>query len=333
MRKTLLAAAALAAAPLFAQGTGWSVGAFAVIGDQTGNDTVLANTSDANRNPNGFVRLKMDAKVIPGILVNYKTDMGTWGFSFRGGKADAATNAYQANGYMFPNFGNPWNDQWRFSYIWGRQESKTHAVDFTFARELAKTDKSNFEWVIGLREWKFENTLWANGCLDAAGIPCNTQSPTANPYTGNQTVYRERSDSKGIGLTFALRGHYKFTDRVSAASWIRYGMLRGTTDLEVQDEAHYGTVVGARCDNTTRSYCSDLSTDAKRTFMQTEFGARIDFDIWKGLGAFVGYVFANTNDAVTSLDYTISGGYGFGPALRTRTVGHNGFLLGANWKF
>ena len=187
--------------------------------------------------------------------------------------------------------------------------------------------------MVGLREWKMENTIWSNACQnDTSGVSCLAQNPNANPYTNVQDTIRENSDSHGIGLTIGLKGHYKFNNRISAASWARFGMLRGTATLGNQDENWFGTRTTTRCD-TTGSYCTDFSYSTRRTFQQMDFGAKLLINIWSGLDGYAGYTFNTYQDGVTSVDYTSNGGAGLGTAIRTRNVGYDGFLLGLSWKF
>ena len=335
MRKvTLLAGAMLLAAPLFAADTGWFIGLDTTLGSQTGNDVVLANTTDGNRNPNGLVKLSTDSKVTPRLYGGYRMDFGTVALSVSTSKYSGTTTAYDSKGYLLLSFGSPWNDSYRANGVWAKQESKGHAIDLTFSRDIVKTDKSNFEWMLGLREWKLENTVWANACRDIGGVSCLAQSATANPYNNAQNVTRENSDSHGIGLTLGLKGHYKFNDRFSAASWVRFGLLHGTASLSNQDEAYYGAgPQPARCDNTANSYCSDFSYGSKRTFQQIDLGGKLIVNFVAGFDGYIGYTFSSYQDGVTSLDYTINGGYGYGPAIRTRTVGTDGVLLGVSYRF
>ncbi len=340
MRKlNFIAGAMLLAAPIFADGpmSGWFVGLGGALGTQTGNDIVLANTTDANRNPNGIVKLQMDSKpLFPLLFGGYHADFGTITLSGWYNKSTGTTTAYDPKGYLLLSFGSPLNGYVRANGLWARQESKSHAIDLTFSRDIVKTDKSQFEWMLGLREWKLENTLHANACSNAAsGVSCLAQNGTANPYTDLQAVVRENSDSHGFGITIGVKAHYKFNNRFSAASWARFGMLRGSSNLTNQDEGFYGplpTGTGySRCDN-VYSYCNDFSYGAKRIFQQTDIGAKLIVNFVAGFDGFVGYTFSSFQDGVTSLDYS-NGGGGLGPAIRTRNVGYDGVLLGLSYRF
>lgn len=305
MRKSLLAVAALCAAPLFAGETGWFVGAAAGFEKVGNNDQIVAVPLDANGNTNGaLLKLDYGSSVSPVIWAGYKTGMGTFRMTYWGYSEKASLTAQNALGFQTA-FGD--ENQLGDSYanrVDAASELKSHTIDLSFSREMVKTERSNWNWSVGLRHWKTEQT-----------------SDMVNDWVPASGAFDDRviqgSDAKGVGFTAGITGNYHFTEKFHASTSIGFAYLVGSTDSAYWES------------DMTEWYT--VSADTDHAYRQTSLGAKLAWDVWSGLSLAVGYHFKHMDNAVDTIDF---GGYG-GNLMRVQSTGvsFNGFTLGANWKF
>lgn len=335
MRKILLAAAGavLLAAPARAGDTkleGWYVAGEAAWLGVDNNDLIVATPSDAAGNPSGeLVGMNLDTSLAYKAAIGFKNaEWGDFSVSFWSYSNDAMVSADSNNGY-YPNFGSPYNNSYFdpstgafesafYNHVDGRVELKSMMLDFVWARPFAKTERSEWEWAVGLRYWNFKQTEWRNGCRYVGG-GCTF----AFPYRFENDM--QSSDARGTGLTLGINGRMNFSERVWASSSLKFAYLGGRVNAR-----HQVTNYWPYPDPSTY-YFDDLSAQRKsRTYTQVEADIRINCNIIHGLNAFVGYQFKKLDDAVTTIGHG-NNVFTFDSTPRDHNISMNGAVVGLSY--
>jgi hypothetical protein len=334
MRKLLLAAAGALCLTAPALADGAKLNGFYLAGEVSwtrvsNDDMIVATPIDLAGNPTGeLVSMDFGTKPSYKVIAGYRHE--TWGdfsLSYWGYSHDTGVNVANNAGFL-PDFANPFNGQTFLNQIDGRATLRTRMVDFTWGRQFAKTDKSEWDWSIGLRHWTLEQTQQFNGC-QYLGLTCSyvgQGSPdpvTLYPYQFENNY--QNSDSRAIGLTFGINARMHFTERFWASSSIKFAYLSGHTDAKNFDRNYYMTPPP---DGAT--YHDDLSSTGKnRTFNQIEADARLNWNFVAGWNGFVGYQFKKLENAIT----TIGNGnaYNFDSSTHRHDLNMDGFVAGMSY--
>lgn len=279
MRRTIafLFIAALAAAPAIAGDNheGWYIG-IEGSGVAAGNaDLTLATPTDGTGLPMGkALALDYGSGTAYKFLVGFRNANADCAISFWSYDEDDDLVATSADGFLnaltIPDFGFDSSDD-----IAARGELESSIIDLTWARPIAKGDKSSFSWILGLRSWSLEQETEV--IYDPATV-------------GTDARVQVQSEADGIGLVVGLGAKYDFTDRIWGSSSLRMAFLTGSMDTTLNGN-EFGLVYSAMLDG------------ADRNFRQTELDTRINFNVVAGLDLFLGYEFKQFDESSERLFY------------------------------
>lgn len=158
-------------------------------------------------------------------------------------------------------------------------------------------------WQFGGRAWSLRQSREAHGFNDAADFNDN------NSY----------SYSSGAGIVAGFGGTMRINSILSASALGDFGYLMGRSAAN-NDDYTAGNVV-------------KFATRQNRNFRHMGVSAGLHAKIVSGLSGYLGYEFRSFENAVTKLDYAISGTKTYGLATQLRDISFSGLAARLTYLF
>ena len=197
----------------------------------------------------------------------------------------------------------------------GNSEVKAHTLDISWIRTFVKNDKGSLAFSMGLREFKIERHMF----LD--------QFDTTTPTMRHMGYDQIDATTKGFGLTAGLSGRYNFTERVWLSGGVKLAMTGGTSDFEYQQ--NYDP---AYSPNNGTPYLQATLHGQKATSIQMDSELKVSMTFVAGFDGFIGYRMKSFQNVLGNDSGTVYG-YNNIPVFGPTTVGFNGIIVGAAYRF
>ncbi len=310
MSRTAVAAALVLIlfSPLVAQAADqatWFVSVEGAAVKAGGEDLVLGTPADpVTGGPNGdLVTLSYGTGGAWSLAFGRDTGTSSMSLSYYDYSKTADQTVESTNGFL-PAFENPLFGDAFANRLDGHAKLKVMMVDATWARAMASSGKSRWNWIVGLRYSKVDRDATMIDDLTASGFD-------------DQTV--STSSAEGIGVVGGIGGRYDWTKSVALTATLKLALLAGKLDV-ARDETAFGVPLH-----------SALS-GSERTFRQGEVDIRVHWFIGKHTDLSLGYQFKQLDRAAGRLvvpSDTVDGLV----IVETSDVSLNGFLLGGKFNF
>lgn len=319
MRKlTLLTAAALFAAPIFAADPldGWYFGAGAGFISSSDNTVIATTYNRASSTNNAFSknhRLDYGSQLVhpvQNVWFGYKSSWGDlrfsyWGYSHSANSHVRGTPRDWATFSSFDLYGQGYDDLDTSSHL------KTRQFDLDWAHEITSGDKGTLNWSLGLRKFNTERAIaWRGTAYNSPGV------------VHSIAVAAHGSEAKGFGITTGLSGTIKFNDRFSLDSELKVGYVNGSITYALDEEGIFFNIYSNRFSDSHKN----------QSFRTSELSLHGNVMIWKGLSAYLGYENRRQEGVLGAFDATQYFNT-YIQDFKTSDLTYSGIVLGANWKF